>query len=79
MEALRSPEGTWHNGARWSDWNWATPECGIESVTGWPRMYMACGHDDGVHWINHTSYAYFHQRTNNSGTSNGELATTWVR
>ena len=79
IEALRTPSGTWHNGAVWSDWNWTTPECGVESVTGWPLMFLGCGHDDGVHWVVQGDNRYIHSRTNNSGFGTGEVATTWVR
>ena len=79
IEALRTPTGTWHNGAEWSDWNFATPECGVEYVTGWPQMYMACRINDGVHWIEQIDNNYIHSRTNNSGMGTGEVATTWVR
>jgi hypothetical protein len=79
ITALQSTTGTWHNGARWSAWYWAEPTCSIEDVTGWPQMYLACGSGDGVHWVRQTSGMYFHQRENYGGTSNNELATTWVR
>lgn len=80
VEALRSTTGTWHNGAKWSDWDWAEPTCPVsEVVTGWPEMYMACGSTTGVHWIRQSAGFYFHQRTNNGGTGLNELATTWIR
>jgi hypothetical protein len=59
--------------------DWANPTCPIDDVTGWPQMYLACGSGDGVHWIRQSGGMYFHQRTNNGGTSNNELATIWVR
>jgi hypothetical protein len=80
VEALRTTNSTWHNGATWSGgWYWAVPTCSTEDANGWPNMYVSCGSGDGVHWIQAGGRSYFHQRVNNSGVTNGEVATTWVR
>ena len=89
ITALETPTGTWHNSSTWSGSEFdftvdlSNSGCGLSSiltyVTGWPEMYMACGNNDGVHWLSHTGGDYVHQRVNNSGQSNGKISATWVR
>jgi hypothetical protein len=51
IEALRSPSGTWHNGASWTNWQWTVGCPDLHTnPSGWPNMFAGTCSTNSVHW-----------------------------
>ena len=49
--ALRSPSGTWHNGASWTNWQWTVGCPDLHTnPSGWPNMFAGTCSTNSVHW-----------------------------
>ena len=82
IEALQSKSSTWHNGAKFDNWDW-TVACPAGAVlpTGWPNMYTSTCNSGGVAWMLYFGDCnqVFHDMGGGCSGVKSKISATWLR